>query len=647
MLDTIDDTLKGVGMTEESNFWMDFSMKDPVLGTAFNMDIIADISRGDVDHMYDQNPEYSSRAYWTSGVSMRQHIIDKEREEAVFEVKVYLTGLPSTGSLSWNQSGDKLDLQISISDFDPKLDWVVIDVKGIGDIDMLVHATGLVGPMEMEFGYNSEINATDNMIDLNLHASITSLEEPVVLGEVFAAIWSNASDFTRLQTFIPQVPSTVDLSLNIDRSLELDYAASQGLDYLLMDLKIGDTELLPEEAYRTHGVVVRNGTDGNGDQIMHMTMYMEGIPDLATIDFHQEGDKMNLALEVESWDPDTDWVIIDIMGLNETDVFLYQVVPQGNPIDIKLDIDLIAPQDRNEVLASAIYRASRDMGGMFLKLRSNGLIYPVIIQVYLPEVPRHLTLELRIMQGIFADFSASKGLDHVFVRLHRYVNDAWHTLTLMMHEVPTYVQAKLEQNTNFDPERSVLLQGNPNINLKCSQDGMDIYLDLDSEVSGNYGHILLQVGDLTNNTRLYLSEPDVYSIYSPGGVGYVYFVLSELPILEIIKLNELYIYAEDTKSVDIHVRQLFGLYPVFKLSNADGGRIHVKLAIEAGSEGNRVPLEAGVLDVKYRTLPLFAPLFVNHISTSLSTNHYIVPEPITTVFATVLAVLRGLGGVMI
>jgi len=485
------------------------------------------------------------------------------------------------------------------------------------------------------------------MIDANLHVSVTSMEEPLMLGEVFAAIWSNASDFTRIQTFIPQVPSTVDLSLYLNQSLELDYTASEGLDYLLMDLKVGDIAQLSEDAYRTHGVVLRNGTDENSDQIMHMTMYMEGIPETATIDFQQEGDKMNLAMEIEAWDPDTNWVIIDIKGLNETDVFLYQVIPQGNPFDIKLDVDLNAPQDRNEVLASAIYRASRDLGGMYLKLRSNGLIYPAIIQVYLPEVPRHLSLELRIMQGIFADFSASKGLEHVFVRLHRYVNDEWHTLTLMMHEVPTYVQAKLEQNTNFDPERSVLLQGNPNIHLKCSQDGMDIYLDLDSGVSGNYGHILLQVGDLTNNTRLYLSEPDVYTIDSPGGVGYAYFVISELPILDIIHLNELYIYAENTKSVDIHVRQLFGLYPVFKLSNADGGRIHVKIAIEVGSEGNRVPLEAGVLDVKYRTLPLFAPLFVNHISTSLSTNHYIVPEPITTVFATILAIFRGLGGVMI
>ena len=155
---------------------------------------------------------------------------------------------------------------------------------------------------------------------------------------------------------------------------------------------------------------------------------------------------------------------------------------------------------------------------------------------------------------------------------------------------------------------------------------------------------LLQIGDLSNNTELILTEPDVYSIRSPDGIGYAYLVLSERPILNIIYLNELYIYAEDAHSVDINVRQLFGLYPVFKLTNTDGGRIHVKLSIDVGEDGNKIPLEAGVLDVKYRTLPFLAPLFINDISTNLGTDHFIIPEPITTVLATLLAIIRGIGG---
>jgi hypothetical protein len=267
----------------------------------------------------------------------------------------------------------------------------------------------------------------------------------------------------------------------------------------------------------------------------------------------------------------------------------------------------------------------------------------VILQLYLPEVPRRATIDLTIKKGISAEYTSSRGIDHLLVRVHRMVDDEWYHLTLMLHEIPDFMRAVLGQNTNFDPERSVLLQGNPNIEFQCSKDGMDVYLDMDGGVNGAYGHTLLQVGDLTNNTKLTLTEPDVYSINSPEGIGYAYLVLSDLPILEIFYMKELYIYAEDVYSVDIHVRQLFGLYPIFKLSNADGGRIHVKMEMEVGNEGDRISLEAGVLDVKYRTIPFLAPLFVNDISTTLSTNHYIIPEPITTVAATLLGIIKGVG----
>ena len=117
--------------------------------------------------------------------------------------------------------------------------------------------------------------------------------------------------------------------------------------------------------------------------------------------------------------------------------------------------------------------------------------------------------------------------------------------------------------------------------------------------------------------------------------------------MRMLHINELYIYAEDARSVDIHVSQLFGLYPVFKLTDTEGGRIHVKLDMKMNIRGSTIPLEAGVLDVKYKTLPFLAPLFVNHISTTLSTDHYIIPEPGTTIVATLIGILRKLPGVVL
>ena len=643
MLGSIDDTLVGIGMDENSDFWIEYSMHDPILDIGSNIDIIANISRGKISDMYQRHPEYSE-SYWTHGTIFRQEILDKKRKEAIFDLKTFMTGLPSSGRLAWNSSGDYLYLEAALLDFEPVMDWMVIDAKGVGDVDLLLHTNDLVSPMDMTFTYESVINSTDGTVDADIHTTLTSLEQPAGAGEIYAAVWSNASEFTRLQLSVPSTPSSVDLSVEIDNSLHLDYSADQGMDHVLMDMKIGDTDQLEELAYWTHGAVMRNGTDEGGNHIMDLKVYMEGIPDRAVINAEKKGDDTHVDVSVDQWKPDKDWFVLDLKGLNATDVFLYQNLMEAKAISMDLEMDLNAPVEGREVVVHLGYTASRDMGGIYLKFRAYGIASPVITQLYLPEVPRKVRTDLIIRDGISAYYSASGKVDHLLARLHRMTDGEWYQLTLMLHDVPEFMTADLERNVDFDPERSVLLQGNPNIRFQCSDDGMDVYLDMDGGVNGAYGHTHLQVGDMTNNTELVLKEPDKYSINSPGGVGYIYLVLSDLPILEMFRMNELYIYAEDARSVDIQVKQLFGLYPVFRLSNANGGRVHVKMNAEVGREGERVPLEAGVLDVRYRTIPFLAPLFVNDISTSLSTNHFIIPEPITTVVATVIAIIRGVGG---
>jgi len=517
----------------------------------------------------------------------------------------------------------------------------VLDAKGIGDTDLLVHANGLVlqgeKSLDLDLDYEFTINSTESTIDGTLESHISSQDEMIDLGNLFTAIWSNASDYTRILLDISQVPSDTELSIYLNDSTKLDYTGSRGLDHVLLDMRVGDIDQLMDEPYWAHGVVIRNGTDENDDQIMQR----------AELGVEQDGDDTGVDLEINDWRPDTGWVTVDIMGLNDRDILLYQNLNGISSLDMDLNLDITAPEGGETVLAYISYEASRDLGGVYLKFRSPEIINPIILQLYLHDVPRSVEADVAINNGISASYQASKPVDHMFARLHRFVDGEWYYLTLMLHDIPDHFEASLSQNRDFDPERSPILQGNPNIRFSCSQDGMDVHLDMDGMVNFAAGHTTLQVGDLTNDTSLTLKEPDVYSIRSSRGIGFVYLVLSDLPVLKSFTIKELYIYAEDVKSVDINVRQLFGLYPIFKLSNADGGRIHVKLEQRVNLGDSEIPLEAGVLDVRYKSYPLLIPLFINHISAKLSTNHLIIPEPVTTVVATFLALVsRFFGGLL-
>ncbi len=641
LLSTMDDTFKGVGMSEETDYWMEYSMHDPILGTSTNIDVIINVTHGDADEMYGRHTEWS-RAYWTRGLTMRQDIIDKENEKAIYDIRAYITGLPSEGYLAWNATGDYFTFTAEVKDFRPKYQWLVIDAKGIGDTDLLIHIQGLESPMEMDFLYESVINSTEGTIDGRIRSTITSNDAPIQLGNFYASIWNNGTDYSRIQMDIPNVPSTVDLSLFLNDSIDVEYEGSEGMDYIFMNMKIGDVSDLDDPAFWTHGIVIRNGTDEDDERFMDMRMYIEGVPEKATIRVNTEDDNTRVIMELTNWDPDNPWVLLDLKGLNENDIMLYQDLIVATLLDMNFDLDLTAPNEGDEIIALAKYRASRDLGATYLKFRSTGIENPVILQLYLPEVPEDIDAEIQIKDGVYSSFSASKPIDHMFARIHRYIDWEWYYLTLMLHDIPTYLEASLSPNKDFDPGKSAILQGNPNIEFKCSETGLDVFLDMDGRVNNAFGHTHLQAGDLSNNTKLTLKEPDVYSIDSPEGVGFAYLVLSDLPVQKSFFIEELYIYAEDVKSVDIHIRQLFGLYPVFKLSNADGGRIHVKAQQRVVVGDDTLTVKAGLLDVRYRTLPILAPLFVNHVSTTLSTNHYIIPELVTTVILTLWIVFKGL-----
>lgn len=642
LLTALDDTLKGVGMAESTEFRFEFSLVDPILGTRNGLDIIADLKRGRVDDMYDAHPDYGE-AYWTNGITLRQMILDRDEERAIFDLKVCFPGLPSSGSITMSSEGGHLQVDSTFSDVALDSDWIVFDVMGVGDLDVLIHATGIISPMDLTLFCDVLVNTTEDQVSANITASLKSGEVPVPSGSLYASLLNRGDDLTRLEMAVSGTPATVEISVELEGALSLSYRDNEknGVDHALLHLAIGNTEEFEEPALWTHGISLRNGTDGNGDRIIDLKMYLEGIPDTAAVSMVRNGDDINADLSFSNWKPRTGWVLLDIRGLGASDILLYLDLDGTGSISMDMTLDIFLSTDIPEVEALVVFTANRDLGAMYLRFSGYGLSDPLLLQLYLPGVPRDIRTDLTIRNGISARFSSSADIEHLLVRVHRMMRGEWYHLTLMLHDIPQFLHVTLDPNTDFDPERSPILQGNPDITFLSSRDGLDVYLDVDGGLYGAYGHIHLQAGDLTNKTRFHLIEPDVYSLRSPGGVGFAFLVLSDLPIMNMVLLNELYIYVENARSVDIRVRQFFGLYPVFALSNTDGGRIHVKVDIEFGAEGKRIPVEAGILDVKRKRVPLLAPLFINDISTTLATDHYILPEPATTAVATILGLIRG------
>jgi hypothetical protein len=283
---------------------------------------------------------------------------------------------------------------------------------------------------------------------------------------------------------------------------------------------------------------------------------------------------------------------------------------------------------------------------MYFRFRNPAIDEPMIIEAFVPEVPEQLSLHLILKGEVYIKLSSSQEIEFAYIKVARYIEGSWYDLVAIAHDVPRYLKAQILPNKHFDMDKTIILQGNPNILLESSSDKADVFITMDGKLNWAHGRTTLNIVDASNNTSIRLSEDFVYQIRTPG-VGSALIIIEDLPVLKESHVNEIYIYAEDVRSVDIEARMLYGLYPIFKLSNADGGKVEVQVDITLNVAGRDVDVSAAVVDAQVNSLgpipiPSIAPLYLNNIATSLSTDHFIIPEPVTTVVVTILKLFGGL-----
>ena len=106
-------------------------------------------------------------------------------------------------------------------------------------------------------------------------------------------------------------------------------------------------------------------------------------------------------------------------------------------------------------------------------------------------------------------------------------------------------------------------------------------------------------------------------------------------------------YANDVNHVEIKPNQIFGLYPVFELANADGGDLSFAIGGELKLGPIKLKTSAVLMDLRvkeiggYHILPTWLGVQKNGMDTELGENekHYILPEPGTSFIASLEATI--------
>lgn len=191
-----------------------------------NMDVVASIIKGDESLLEETE--------WTHGASVRQRLVNGT---TIMNSKVYLQGLPKNVEIKGLATERTIYIEAHLEDYSPKYEWMLLDLKGIQDKDLLVYINNLT----QNLTFDLKIDLYTNLEHLpEVSGTIEFLakkgENLQGLGQMYLTLREENKEPLIAEIFAPTIPSEFKLNLNIKTNMSINYQASKQLPYLWLNV---------------------------------------------------------------------------------------------------------------------------------------------------------------------------------------------------------------------------------------------------------------------------------------------------------------------------------------------------------------------------------------------------------------------------
>jgi hypothetical protein len=379
-----------------------------------------------------------------------------------------------------------------------------------------------------------------------------------------------------------------------------------------------------------HGISAVQETKGD-DISMAAKLYLTGLPTEGAISTMVQGDLMFLNFHLEDYEPLHDWLHIDVKGLQNRDTLLYlDDITEGMDLDLIMSLNTQLNVIPQRALGAIFMNSDENLGSLYGRMVQTDPEVS-ISEVYLSSVPRQLSTVFILEGNVSINYTASSGIDNMFIKSTRTRNDEAHDIYAILHEVPEEMEISVVPTIEYDMDGS-LLQTLPNLDMTSSGSSLDAFIFADGEGIGQMGTFEIQVVNAPLSLECAF-EDDKYSVTSTG-VDYLWVHAMDLPVMEGYTTKSLELVGKDVKSFDIRVDTLFGNYPVITIEDSSGGE--AQLVIDQRTENSR----AGIALIDFSSkdgLPQSPTILINGGSVDLDkgSSHTLVPLPILTLWLTI------------
>jgi hypothetical protein len=563
---------------------------------------------------------------WVNGLSLVRSA------EGDMSVKTYLRGISPQLSIEYRDRPDGTSLGLAATDFNAggEMEELVAQVAGVDNKSLDLRLGDL--PSNLDATALLVVDTDDAGDPVSANLTITTDQS---LGTVYGRVTDTVREMD-IEIALPELPESLSLGATLGDIVGVEFASLVSIPRVTLAADVGS---VPEPAYWTHGAVLRQADDN-----VSLRFHLTGLPQAASLQL-ATGEPDVISLDLQGWSPERDWVWLDIdRGAAGTGLRLFlDGIPAGSDLvgTFSFGKNLAAGVDSDSVFDIS---ASKGLGRAYF--RSHNQTGRSVNEIILSEVPHELRAKVLVGREVRFNFHSSSGQELLMARSTSDRYGGWRTATALVHDVPAFFDIRIEPNYDFDMDLPFMFQGFPNVAVQASEPGLDVVLQLDPGYTGGHSGTWLDATDLGNNTRLYL-DGYAYVIDAPNGIGEAFLRSTNSPATPQFTLHYLELHAAGVEHVRITPHELFGVYPVFELSEARGGELGLAIAGELRLGPLTLDTAAMLLDIRLREvggLPLI-PGWLEYQRGGLDTElgagerHYILPEPGTSLFASLGASL--------
>lgn len=363
-------------------------------------------------------------------------------------------------------------------------------------------------------------------------------------------------------------------------SMSWDLAEDESnLDLFMRIEKKGDHDIEPAEW--THGIWIEQRGVGDSSSV-NGNIFLKGMPTKGEVALSFSEKTISVDMDFRSYRPEFDWMLVRTAGVQDRDISIY-LTGIENGMDFKLSMNITTDLSIGGMMRIDMdvdmkddQGAPLDLGPMMATLRKSAPILS-IRQMYLPQVPSEMHLEAYIGDGVNAEYNSSRSIDHLYFKITKLMSDRWSQVYAIFHDLPTSFSIKLIPTKEFTIQEPFPLQGLPSLEIKTSSDDMDIFIEYDGSGFGQRGRYKIYADNIGNTSTFY--EGDDYVIESDG-IGFLSIELERLPAMESFTLTSLMLLGNDVRRLKLSVSMGFGIYPIIRIDEAEGGSFQIKLDAE-------------------------------------------------------------------